>query len=157
LIIEKKYDMKMGIRIYLMSFFIFLNSCRAKNLHDTYISENCTQEFTRVNLKDIINSIPSYNNRFVEISGYYYRSIEEIIIAIYLTGNRNNYENTLWIDFDSGLAKVNGKDTAFLFQSMDKTYKLTGKRVKIRGTIEAHRYAGHVARIKDVCYLESLN
>jgi hypothetical protein len=150
--------MRRGMKIYAISFFLYLgcyNSC--KNISNVYTTQKCATKYSTINLADIIKSVSSYDGHFVEISGYYDRSTEAAVIAIYPRGNENNVDNMLWVDFDSELAKVNGKDTIYLFKSESKTFKFAGKRVKIRGTIEGRRYAGYAARIKDVCYLEILD
>lgn len=152
--------MRLVASLVLIISITFLSNCNSgkiakKNLPIVYETGNCGQEYKVIDLEKLIGSLSSYNNMFVEISGYYYKSIEESKIGIYPPGPKNNSENMIWVDFSSNNFRMQNNDTIFLHER-NEINNISTKKVKIRGIIEGRNYAGCVALIRDVCYLEIL-
>lgn len=138
-------------------FFLFIFACcTSNNLRPkVYTTLHCDQKFQAVNLIDLIDSASIYNGRWIETSGYYLWASEESVLSLRKTDYQT--ENMLWVDFESELAYRTVGDSIFLFKSLNEFENVKGKKIRIRGRLDAsnngHRY---VAFIYNVCYLEIL-
>lgn len=141
----------MKIIISICSFFVFVGCNSDKKFSKIYISDYCNESFKNVSFKSTTDSASFYDGQLVEMTGYYNWGTEESAISL---KKYSGIESRIWTEFSKVIAdslEENKSPNENVFEEMQ------GKKITIRGTLEAGR-GGHLGQyacsIKYICYLE---
>ncbi|MDA9317124.1 hypothetical protein N9Q58_04330 [Polaribacter sp.] len=126
--------MKFKILIICISIY----SC---NKHQTSINNKYIY-YNKVSLEKVIENPSQYDNKKIEIEGYYSYSMEDSSIS---SKNKTPLENSIWVAFNFFKDMKNQKNN-FLFKN-DNLLNFKNKKVKIRG-IFSSEYKGHMSWYK---------
>ena len=144
--------MKLSIFLFLLIMSV-LTGCDSGRTR-IYSTNDCTENYQRVNFNLIMNSAEKYDSSFVEITGFYYLGFEASVISNSKTGQ--NEKSMIWVDFRSSLIDSLEKNSndEHVFE------KISGKKIKIIGRVDSKAH-GHLdqyaATIEQICYLEVYN
>lgn len=117
---------------------ILIYSC---NKHKKSI-DNENIFYNKVSLEKVIENPSKYDNKKIEIEGYYSYSMEDSSLS---SKNKSPLKNSIWVDFNFFKDLKNQKNK-FLFKN-DNLLSFKNERVKIRGLFSSE-YKGHMAWYK---------
>ncbi|PQJ80308.1 hypothetical protein [Polaribacter porphyrae] len=82
----------MKFRFFVFNIFIIL-SCG----NSTRTNESSIESYKQVSIEKIIKTPSDYHNKNIEITGYFYFSMEDSSIS---SRKKSNFENRVWLDFN---------------------------------------------------------
>src|SRR5688572_12112708 len=113
-------------RISFCFFVAFIFSCSTSNSNsEVYVSNNCPAVFHKINFKDLIDSISVYNNKYIEVTGFYTWHIEETAIS----ESRRKTKSKIWVVFDAELSRKSGDTTVNLIETRAEFDKIIEKMI----------------------------
>ena len=130
----------------LLVLIIFLNSCSS---NETYRLASYTQDnYNPESISNIMKNPYKYDDKTVELQGYFYHGLEYTSIA---EKKYSNPSESIWISFNFKIKLLNDKGDNLLEES--RLENISGKKIKIKGTFNVDKkghlgiYAGSLTNI----------
>jgi len=120
--------------IYIL-FFILLSCTTQFEYQNTSLLD---KKYEKVSLIDIINKPLDYNEKYIEVEGFYYTSIEQSVIT-----SSEELKEGIWIDLNSNL--INKKGEKLL--NNDRIFNYSKKHLRIKGKF-IEQMKGHLGLYK---------
>ena len=95
--------------------------------------------YKKVSIDKIIENPSKYNNKKVEIEGFFYFRMEDSSLS---NKEKSTQEDRIWVEFDF-FNDLKNEKMKFLFKD-DNLMNYVGKKTKIRG-VYSIKYKGHLA------------
>lgn len=134
-----------------------LSNCNKKGrVFKLYESDNCSSVYHSISYGGLIDSLSYYNNKLVEVSGYYHYSIEQTA----LSKHRSFKEPVFWVEFNSEIARKESDTMVYLIESVEEYRKINSKEIIMRGVVDTsnHGHLGqYIGTLKNVCFLKVID
>lgn len=134
--------------IYLCLIFVFIfQSCKSHK--KTYLSNcNDTVAFKRVGFTQLIDSIDTYDQQYIEVNGTYEEGKEESALVNDSLFVDHSSEHAIWVNFSQDCPLYLKGTHKGLFEYNDGNFtQLNNKNITIRGKIDV-RHKGHLGSYK---------
>jgi hypothetical protein len=127
----------------LMSITFCLQSCKSeKKIYLSHCDDGIS--FKRVNFTQLIDSINSYDQQYIEVDGTYEEGKEESALVNDSTFTDHSSEHAIWVNFSQDCPLFEAGTHKGIFDYNDgKFSQLNNKSVTIRGKIDV-RHKGHL-------------
>lgn len=132
---------------YLLLMVLFTGCGKTNSYTQKSYIEN---DFKRISINEIISDPTNYNNKKIELEGYFYFGLEEACISKVKNPELND---RIWIEFNFFKGLQNNGNNERL--DGKKLMTFSGKRIKIKGvyTIENKGHLGRYSgAIRDLVY-----
>ena len=136
-----------SVLLLALSLSLFLQSCS----HGTkQFKSNCDadKEFVHISFKQLMDSLPDYDQQYVEVSGKYEEDKEvSALICDSLLADHSS-KNALWVNFSQDCPLYLTGTHEGLFEYTDNGFtQLKDKAITIRGMVDM-RNKGHLKQYK---------
>jgi hypothetical protein len=132
--------------LFLIGVFIFQSCKSEKKTYKSNCNDNIT--FKRVKFSQLIDSIKTYDQQYIEVSGTYEEGRDEsaLINDSLFVSHSNNH--ALWVNFSQDCPLyLTGTHTGLFEYNDGKFTQLNNKKITIRGKIDV-RHKGHLGSYK---------
>lgn len=126
----------MNYKFLILLFLMILFNCKQS---EKVINVKNESKYIFVSMEKLIQNSNYYNNKHVEIEGFFDFKMEESSISI---KEKSSYNEKIWLEFNFFKELKNQKGK--LFFKDDHLLKYLGKKVRVRGVYNID-YKGHLA------------